>query len=222
MAFGSDKGTVYCQPVLNFGTAAAPFSIAANNSIRSSIAVAGDFAYFTSYSGTAGTLWQVLVSDLTSSTAPASLQSVSLTDASTSTPLITSNERIYVGTYNSFTSGTVKVYNPGTATTPPTPANTTDPPYDNIIYTGDPVQSSVIAYSDSFYNLKRDYIYFTTNASGGKGYNYFILEDTNADLLYFTYDWEAGGPGYAVQGFSSDGGYLVYGDDGNQLYIMHN
>jgi hypothetical protein len=84
------------------------------------------------------------------------------------------------------------------------------------IYSGDPVQASPIVYSGSYYDL----IYFTTNSSTGKGYCYYY--DTN--YPYSEPVWSAGGTSanpYAEQGFASDNGYLVYGDDANNLYIMH-
>jgi hypothetical protein len=82
---------------------------------------------------------------------------------------------------------------------------------------GDPVQASPIVWSDTDDEI--DYIYFTTNSANGKGYAYSYTVGGSAAAL-----WNAGGTSnnpYAVQGFASDGGYLIYGDDGNYLYIMH-
>jgi hypothetical protein len=80
----------------------------------------------------------------------------------------------------------------------------------------DPVQSSVIVYTSAPWN----YVYFTTNSGSGAGYCYRHNVTSGAVQSV----WSAGGTSsnpYAVQGFASDGGYLVYGDDGNYLYIMH-
>jgi outer membrane protein assembly factor BamB len=63
-----------------------------------------------------------------------------------------------------------------------------------------------------------DYIYFTTNSSSGAGYCYSF------DFVTGTQMWSAAatsGNKYALQGFSAANQFLIYGDDGDYLYIVH-
>ncbi|MDR2360296.1 MAG: hypothetical protein LBD85_03310 [Oscillospiraceae bacterium] len=224
--FGGDRGNTYVRDVGNFDTRGTQFplyGVGVGDRIRSSVTLDNSrgYAYFTSYNSAnaSGNLWQVLISDLASSQ-PASLKSTKLTNASTSTPVVSpTTDYIYVGTYRGFSEGTVEAY-----------------PYNNFIdtakqqlypqpgRTGLPVQSSVMVMSFG-YPLTRDYVYFTTNASNGGG-NAAALFQTSTQVS--TTDlWSAGGTGannYALQGFSWEDigstAYIVYGDDSNNLYIM--
>ena len=88
------------------------------------------------------------------------------------------------------------------------------------VYSGDPVQASPIVYSTS--RPAMDYVYFTSNTSApfgnvGGGYCY-SFNGTAANQEWV--ELGTSGNTYAVQGFSSDGNCLVYGDDGNYLYVM--
>ncbi|MDR1573860.1 MAG: hypothetical protein LBS24_06080 [Clostridiales Family XIII bacterium] len=223
VVFGSDSGTMYIRPVIGFGdvspapdpgfTKTIDQTLFPNDKIRSSVAVKGDYVYFTSTwaqstptANYTGELWQVAVSSLTTS-GTLSTGYVTLTNASTSTPVISNNNYVYVGTYNGFTSGTVEAFPVSNFITgakiPIYPASGT----------GDPVQSSPIAYTGAPW----DYVYFTTNASGGSGYCYRFNGTTVQSR------WTAAntsGNNYSLQGMAyADNGYVVWGDDGNNLYI---
>jgi hypothetical protein len=212
--FGSDSGTVYIQNAAAFATTVKTLSVtstATAGQIRSTIAydAAGGNMYFTSKgTGSAGYLWQI-----TGAGTDAALSApITLSNNSTSTPVISANDYIYVGYSNGFSAGGVEAVRARTFSGTPIP-----------IYTGDPVQASPIVYSgvDPETNDDIDYVYFTTNSGTGKGYCYPYDVSTVTVLT----PWNAGGTSanpYALQGFAaSDDGYLVYGDDGNYLYIMH-
>jgi hypothetical protein len=223
MVFGSDSGTVYVRPTGDFASGSGnQFEIDPANPIRSSIAVDSDaeYAYFTSYVGTSGLLWQVQVNQIFRGD-PQSLTSIAFDfGATTSTPVASANGYVYVGWYNGFTSGGVVGIEARSFTQAPlfdVYGNGADSSHD----AGAPVQASPIVYSTGVGTENRiDYIYFTTNSGSGEGYCYY--NEIDADDIDEA--WYAGGTSgnpYAVQGFASDGGYLVYGDDGNYLYIMH-
>jgi hypothetical protein len=216
VVFGSDSATVYVRSTSSFGASGGSFTLPVPAfRIRSSIALSGGKVYFTSYSPTAGNayVWSALTADLptASSALPGSLARVMLPVGytTTSTPVISSNGYIYVG-YSIFNSY------PGAGGVVAIDASAFTSTID--VYSGDPVQASPIVYS----NDADDYVCFTTNSDAGKGYCYCF--DTSFPTVPATIAWSAGGTSsnpYAVQGFASDGGYLVYGDDGNYLYIMH-
>jgi hypothetical protein len=199
--FGSDSGTLYSRPIANFATGqGSTLTITPADKIRSSIAYVTQssqpFLYFTSYNGTTGKLWRYDGNhDI--------LSSVALSNASTSTPVVSDNGYIYVGTYNGFTSGTVEAF----------PIDDFSVPYKEIIYSGDPVQSSPIVYSTS----DGDYIYFTTNSNSttyvGTGYCYSFDGSNPAPI------WSAAAANAVLQGMAYSEGYVVWGDDSNKLYI---
>jgi hypothetical protein len=229
--FGSDSGTLYLVNLGSFNIGpyqAHPMnSNFPNDKIRSSIAVdqGGTNVYFTSTYTDPGAgiydseLWQLSVNEVLANSNPLPSNAwVPLTNASTSTPVISANNIIYVGTYNGFTGGTVDAYDPGNrAATVPTP-----PSFRAAVYKGDPVQSSPIVWSTGVGPgpNRNDYIYFTTNSGIGRGYGYSFMLSSNTPTQIFAAGGTSSNP-YAVQGFSADNGYLVYGDDGNYLYIMH-
>jgi hypothetical protein len=221
VVFGSDSRLLYVQPVGSGFAASANIIKLVNlvntaGNVRSSVAQSGDSVYFTSQGNSQGILWKIAQSDLLtmSTTTDVNYANLYAKGQSTSTPVISANGNIYVGTYSGFTDGTVEAY-------APTGSPTGGPVRLATIYDGDPVQSSVIAYSDE--DDKIDYVYFTTNSAVGAGYAY-SFDGTNSTPL-----WSAGGTlapigsngHYALQGFASDDGYLVYGDDSNGLYIFH-
>jgi hypothetical protein len=229
MVFGSDSGKVYVVPVNTFSTSSTAHSFTINpaNPIRSSVAVdsKGEYAYFTSRFTNSksnppvydGWLYQVKVSSLAPGQSVV-YSYVPLTNASTSTPAISDNGYVYVGTYEGFTSGTVEAYIPGTLSggvlsSPTLAAN---------IYTGDPVQSSAIVWTDKESFPPTDYIYFTTNSNSttyvGSGYCYSFNGTAPAQV----WNPPTAGSNAELQGmaYSDVGGYVVWGDDSNNLYII--
>ncbi|MDR1065104.1 MAG: hypothetical protein LBL25_01885 [Oscillospiraceae bacterium] len=212
--FGSESGLIYIQPVQDFSSVGKYLDLtqtqADAGAVRSSIVNNGTTFYLTSRgTGSTGYLWQI-------NSSLSTLVALPLPGNSTSTPVATANSQVYVGWSESFGGGGIVGVPTGNFV-----QTALFDVYGNGAGTGsaagDPVQSSPIVYSDTDDEI--DYIYFTTNSSSGKGYAYSYTVGASAVLL-----WSAGGTSnnpYAVQGFASDGGYLVYGDDGNYLYIMH-
>jgi hypothetical protein len=220
--YGGNPGNVYVRPVGEdfadnaYGKVISMNALFPDDKIRSSMAydTTSQALYFTSRvaesqpsPGTyTGHLWKLPVSSLLTTSSLSTY--VGLSGASTSTPVISENGYVYVGTYSGFTSGTVEAF-----------------PVSNFvtgakvpIYSGDPVQASPIVYTDQESTFD-DYIYFTTNSGSGKGYCYSYGGTGTTPQSR----WSAGGTSgnrYAEQGFASDNGYLVYGDDSNTLYIM--
>lgn len=202
--FGGDGGYLYYVPVNNFettsvtsGTNQNTVTLSGAGNVRSTITQHDGSLYFTSQSSI---LWKMTKASV--STAPAVAASVTIQSgsSSTSTPAISENGIIYVGYYVSFSTGGVKAYNTSLSLL-------------GDVYTGDPVQCSPIVYTDGVW----DYVYFTTNSGNGGGYcNRF--NGTTAQSR-----WSAPGTStnrYALQGFASDNGYLIYGDDANYLYVV--
>jgi hypothetical protein len=218
VVFGGDKGVIYVNPVgANFTTSARIIQLVntINNpgAIRSSIVSNGDYIYFTSQGTSSGILWQIAVSDLLVISTSSNGANLQTSGTTSSTPVISANGYIYVGTYAGFASGSVEAYTPGNATTAPNFVST--------IYKGDPVQSSVIVQSDTVIT-NTDYIYFTTNTNSttyvGTGYCYSF----NGTPSPVSPLWSQAAGNAALQGFSSNNGYLVFGDDSDNLYILHN
>ena len=197
--FGGDSGTLYKRDVSDFASTGTVIDNINAGRIRSSVAANGTDIYFTTQ-GTAGTgtiQKYDTVSELRTS------YSLEASFTSTSTPVISSNGYVYIGAYQGYTGGRVYAFD-------------TDLHLIETVYSGDPVQCSQIVYSDEDEVI--DYVYFTTNSGTGAGYCYSFDGTTGTQL------WTAGGASgnrYAVQGFASDAGYLVYGDDGGMLYIIH-
>ncbi|MDR2360479.1 MAG: hypothetical protein LBD85_04255 [Oscillospiraceae bacterium] len=246
VVFGSDGyranlASIYVQPVgANFATSANVIPMSSRYStdkIRSSVAHDANSRalYFTSRTAASGTytgeVWQLPINSLlTAGNLGTLATAASLGNyASTSTPVISENGYVYIGYYyynasfvgnggvagilaaNFQTGSLFDVYGNGISGTGTA---------------GDPVQSSAIVSSgvDPDTELPIDYIYFTTNSASGKGYAYSYTENSKIPRVGVVASlWSAGGTSgnpYAVQGFASDSGYLVYGDDGNNLYIM--
>lgn len=211
VVFGSESGKIYVRPVgTGFDDATgSTINLAEYQSacgpIRSSICVKGSTWYLTSRgSGNNGYLWRI--TNGTSSTP--TVVSLALSGNTTSTPVVSENSYVYVGYFSGFTAGGVScVPTSFSASTTPT-----------SIYSANPVQSSPIVYS---VEDTGDYIYFTTNSATGAGYCYFRPYGNSPTVQQI---WTAAGTSnnrYALQGFASDNGYLIYGDDGNYLYIVH-
>lgn len=213
VVFGSESGKVYVRPVGNNFDSATGSTInlaayqPACGKIRSSICVVGSTWYLTSQgTGSISYLWRITDGATNNPT----VTSLALTGNTTSTPVVSANGYVYVGIYSYFTLAT------GTGYVLAVPSNFSSNTSLITVYSGDPVQSSPIVYSDTDNEI--DYVYFTTNASTGIGYCYSFNGSAGAQV------WTAGGTSsnrYAVQGFSSENGYLVYGDDGGKLYIIH-
>lgn len=210
VVFGSESGKVYIRPVGDYFDSAANLLIDLNTmqsdcgNIRSSICVVGSDWYLSSNGAdTNGYLWRITQTQNNVFAATC----LELPYKTTSTPAVSSNNYIYLGYNYGYTIGGVYAI----------PADFTDSTTPITIYSGDPVQSSPIVFSDDV----EEYVYFTTNSYTGAGYCYYweAGDQTTIDEV-----WAAGGSSgnpFAVQGFSAENGYLVYGDDGNYLYIVH-
>ena len=217
--FGSDSGKLYVRDAANFGTSGSVIDLATYKAdageIRSTI-VDGDYGYiyFTSSgTGDRGYLWAVQLSTITSASPnvlsreilPASGNGMS----SVSTPVVSPYDYLYVGSneydQQSFRGeGQVIAFD---LLSGPIPSITY-----TAVYTGDPVSASPIVYTSGDY----DYVYFTTNSGSGAGYCYRYMGTTS--LLRWTFANTSGNK-YSLQGMASDGGKVVWGDDGNKLYI---
>jgi hypothetical protein len=238
MVFGSDGGYLHLTPAGQyFGDPDPDISVSINlaevitgltapGNVRSTVSVDGTntYIYFTSQGGY---LWQATIAELLDPTedqtfsaielgSPVSLPSATSTPAlSRSGPLLT--KYIYTGYYTGPNgAGGVAAATESDFDSPtpgPIPVSVLDTVYSGGAHEG-AVQSSPIVYTNGSW----DYIYFTTNTEEGIGYCYRFNGVTAQKR------WAAGGASgnrYAVQGFSSESGYLVYGDDGGRLYIMH-
>jgi hypothetical protein len=233
IVFGGDSGKIYVRPPASFasGTGNVITLTPTPGPIRSSVvspAVGTDadsYIYFTSKgTGTGGYLWRIQKAALMSASPTAAYAQIQNSQTSTSTPVISANNILYVGTsgqYNSSTfdtDGTVQAYDP-TAT----PFDEQDSKYiygsNTTPSTGDAVQASPIVYSAGTGRNAYDYIYFATNTSSGAGYCYSYRIYNSAVAPVWTVTGTSANR-YALQGFASDNGYLVYGDDGNYLYII--
>jgi hypothetical protein len=208
VVFGSDSGTVYSGKPSGFSQVGEYHLPTAGDRIRSSIADNGTYSYFTSYNGAKGTIHEIV--NATTIGTNWNVDHTALSNASTSTPVISANNYIYVGVYDGFSGGGINVIDDSFTLI-------------NVINMNAPVQSSPIVWSVGG-PLYRDYIYFTTNDyQTGKGYCYIyiVYQEQYGEL------WSAGGTGtggggpVALQGFAANNGYLVYGDDSNTLYVMH-
>jgi hypothetical protein len=227
VVFGSDSSHIYVNPVgTGFATPAnnitldpAGTPITNPGAVRSSVMQHTDsqgnsYVLFTSQGGsnTSGILWKLDFASLLGIASTTNGTLLSGKGSSTSTPVWSDNDKVYVGTYASFTSGTVEVYDPLNGTPNPPKLITT-------VYGasgGDPVQSSIIVWSQS---PLFDYVYFTTNSGSGAGYCYQYNINTQAATQMWTVPNNTANP-YSLQGMAySSEGYVVWGDDGNYFYI---
>ena len=79
-----------------------------------------------------------------------------------------------------------------------------------------PVQSSLVVLPNADSSAAA-YVYFSTNSNVGAGYGYAV-NGTTATKVWDTSAYEGGT--YALGGMASDGGYMVFGNDYNYLYIV--
>jgi hypothetical protein len=216
MVFGGDSSKIYVRPVLNFANPNAGNTIKLVSSqpggvpgpVRSSIVSSGDDVYFTSKGATDGHLWAVAKSDLPAVATTSTDVVIRASQNSTSTPVISDNGFLYVGTswVRGQLVGTVQAFDPlniqgGTL---------------YVIYSGDPVQASPIVWSDTGAGI--DYIYFTTNSGIGTAYCYSYNGSTVSQKWLYA---NTSGNNYSIQGMASDYGRIIWGDDGNRLYIAN-
>lgn len=195
--FGGDGGKLHYRSVANFANVGGVVDVSSAGNIRSSIAVKNNVLYFTSQNGY---LWAYKTNSLTGK--PTLDWNKKLAATSTSTPVITANNIIYVGYYNGFSSGGVQAIDLSTKS------------IKNVTPTSfKPVQSSIIAHTEN--NI--DYLYFTTNAANGAGYGY-SFDGTTGNQVWNTED--TSGKTYTLQGMAASNGYLVFGNDYNNLYIV--
>ena len=211
--FGSDSGMLYWRNVNNFtrgGTVDLTTIASDAGNVRSSIMVDGDYFYFTSQGKY---LWCFKAN---ASGAPTHQWHTALNAVSTSTPTKVGN-KIYVGYYNGFNKGGVTEVTESRTES----ASTYVSQCDLIDGTGStannmPVQSSLVVLPNADSSAAA-YVYFSTNSNVGAGYGYAV----NGTTATKVWDTSAAGNGtYALGGMASDGGYMVFGNDYNYLYIV--
>jgi hypothetical protein len=227
--FGGDNGVLYVLNASGFSQARAPISlagVAASGKVRSTIiapATNDDYIYFTSAgsaSSQGGYLWAAQKATLLDTQVFLGYSIIKASQSSVSTPVVSSNGILYVGSSQDFSLGTVQAFDPSSIT------SIANGPIAQI-YSGDPVQSSPIVYSENDGTYADDYVYFTTNSGNGAGYCYLLSKVILTGVITTSQEWTyanipapTGNP-YSVQGMASDSGYVVWGDDGNNLYITH-
>lgn len=209
--FGGDSGKLYYTSTDNFELGVEEISLDSDaGNIRSSIMVDGSYFYFTSQGKY---LWCFKAN---ADGAPTLQWRTSLNAVSTSTPTKVGN-KIYVGYYNGFNKGGVtEVTESRTAS-----ASSYVSKCDLIDGTGStanymPVQSSLVVLPNADSSAAA-YVYFSSNSNVGAGYCYAV-NGTTATKVWDTS--AAGGGTYALGGMASDGGYMVFGNDYNNLYIV--
>ena len=208
--FGSDNGILHWRSTSDFaktgGTVTLPDSA---GNVRSSIMVDGDYFYFTSQGKY---LWCYKAN---ASGAPTHQWHTSLNAVSTSTPTKVGN-KIYVGYYNGFNKGGVTEVTESRSAS----ASSYVSKCDLIDGTEDvnymPVQSSLVVLPNADSSAAA-YVYFSSNSNVGAGYC-FEVNGTTATEVWNTS--AAGNGTYALGGMASDGGYMVFGNDYNYLYIV--
>ncbi len=233
VVFGSDNGYLFCTAVgANFGASGYSHEYSLNTlgnisdagNVRSTICyydstndnVDNGDIYFTSQGGSGTSyIWKVDFTHITNLTSSYIWHRQLSGGSSTSTPAISANGYIYVGTYgnnsdysnngvraiplSNFTSGSIKNIASGTGS--------------GSSGTRFAVQSSVIVYTPA--NSSTDYVFFTVNDSNGAGYCYSFNGTTGTQI------WKTPNATYALQGMAACNGYLVFGNDADTLYIIH-
>lgn len=230
VVFGGDDGYLYCALAADFdGTGTKEYSlntlgnITDAGNVRSSICRDGNYIYFTSQGGSGTSyIWKIYWPHIYSLDNPVSgdVSFIQLSGgSSTSTPVISDNDYIYVGTYGSSTYS-----NNGVRAIPVSNfsanavINVSSGTGSGKTGTNRAVQSSVIVYSTS----TDDYVYFTTNqhtttnAQSGRGfcYKHTISGHACSEM------WNSGDGNFALQGMSAANGYLTFGNDGHTFYVI--
>jgi hypothetical protein len=220
LVFGSDSGNLYQVIVRQFSWAWFATDLSGEQpdvgAIRSTVVNDGTDLYFSSRgSGTVGYVWRMDGQDGKFYKRP-------LSGNSTSTPVISENDQVYVGWY------VTGIY-PGRGGVNTLPKGFVDDTTVADVYAGDPVQASPIVYSDTEELL--DYVYFTTNAdhsydtppaANHNGYCWAVDVSSGTPVPSQNPTWNpVTGGTYALQGFAaSNDGHVIYGDDSNVLYIF--
>lgn len=208
--FGSDNGKLYYRKTgglfnSTVTSAGGVVDLTAKASdagnVRSTIMLDNGYLYFTTQGGY---LWCYKAE---ANGAPTyqwhtALNSTSVTSTSTPTKV---GDRIYVGVYSGFDTGGVKCVSASTQTVsdviPVTSGN------------GFPVQSSIMVKGTG---TGTDYLYFNTNAGTGAGYCYSYSGSGTGTQV-----WGTTPDTYALGGMACDNGYIVFGNDYNNLFIVH-
>jgi hypothetical protein len=205
--FGGDGGYFYKRSVTDFDTVGQVYTLSDESSpsvtpgnVRSTVSHDDGKLYFTSQGGY---LWKFDTS--TSNFTYAIIGAANTNNgSSTSTPAITSDGNIYVGSYGVNHKAIFK-----------TTTSFTNGSYMNKLAATDnlPVQASVIVYTTN----GTDYIFFTTNVSGGRGYCYSspVAQNTASSV------WSTESATFTLQGMAACDGYLTFGNDANTFYVIH-
>ena len=204
--FGSDNGTLYWRSIASFDTKGGSLDLAtATNgasdvgNIRSTVMFDNDNLYFTSQGGY---LWCCQYSDSSLSVR----WKAKLDGTSTSTPTKVGN-RIYVGFYSGFTKGGVQC-----VVMDEDEDGNLVPSVQTVVSVAQmPVQCSIVVKGTG---SGTDYVYFNTNAAKGCGYCYSYDGSSSSKVWSTTEDT------YALGGMACDNGYIVFGNDYNNLYIV--
>lgn len=194
--FGSDNGTLYYQPVDNFGSVTTGITlsfeeITSAGNIRSTVMQSDGKLYLTSQGGY---LWCCTLNN----GVPSVSWAAGLGATSTSTPTKV-GDRIYVGCYSGFNAGGVKCVS--------------DSNHEVSTVASDfPVQCSIVVNGTG---TGTDYVYFNTNAQTGCGYCYSYAGGVSGEQV-----WETDDDTYALGGMACENGYIVFGNDFNHLYVV--
>lgn len=222
MVFGSESGKVYKRPIgTGFGNGTGKVINLSNYAtnpgpVRSSVCNDGSYLYLTTRNGL---LWR-LNTTLTSAIA-IDIKDSNYIQYSTSTPVVSENDYIYVGGYSTTYDpdtwdvhycGAVKAVSTGSFSSNTSPI-TVWSASDNAS-----VQSSVIVYSPTISTT--DYLYYTTNGDAGCGYCVSFNTTNGANSIL----WDTASQttnNFTLQGMAAENGYVVFGNDSNHLFIVH-
>lgn len=200
--FGGDNGYLYYTTVTGFNAKTTKnikltsYEDDAGN-VRSTVTYDGTNLYFTSQGGY---LWCFTIGN---NGVPTHSWHVAVGSTSTSTPTVTA-DTVYVGYYKGFNNGGVASVNKNTHVVTQVIDGTT------TSANGFPVQSSIVVNQQA----DGDYLYFNTNSGSGAGYCY------KADGTHVWDTTTAAGNTYALGGMASCGGYMVFGNDYNNFYVV--
>jgi hypothetical protein len=223
--FVSDGGYLHYCPVNNFsaGTRVALPSVSGNapGDARSTIMLDGSDLYFTSKGSSIGNFycytigsggvpalsWAVKLSGTIAGT------STTVSGNCTSTPVKADSGNIYVGFYSGFSNGgLMKVERTGTSS-----SGTAIPITVGGAQFDQPVQCTPVVMTKVESRITYDYFYFNTNSATGAGYCFKVEKSaSNAAQI-----WKTAADTYALGGMACENGYMVFGNDFNHFYIVH-